>query len=152
MFQYNPPMLSIAVMPEWATRERLVYFVIGLGLLFIIQRVRRARRRRRPVRLHPKLAKYGAGDETQSRADLEASRRIIATSSTEAVAGYRIVQQIEAVFVDGARSPDYAVAALKAEAGRRGGNAVINLSQRRTAAGRCTAQGDAVVIRPTDDD
>ena len=152
LFQYNPPMLSIDSLPEWATLERIIYVLIGLALLLIVQRLRRARRRRRPVRLHPKLAKYGGGDETQSRADLDASRRIIATSSTEAVAGYRIVQQIEAVFVDGARSPDYAIAALKAEAGRRGGNAVINLSQRRTAAGRCTAQGDAVVIRPTDDD
>jgi uncharacterized protein YbjQ (UPF0145 family) len=40
------------------------------------------------------------------------------------------------------------VTALKAQASRRGANALINLSQERTAAGRCSAQGDAVVVKP----
>lgn len=142
-------MLAIPPFPEWLSTTRLVYVVVGLLAVVVMQRLLRALRRRRPPKLHPKLAKYGGPDEAQINADLEASRKIIATSSTSDVAGYRIVQQIEAVFIDGARAPDAAITALKAQAGRRGGNAIINLSQRRTAAGRCTAQGDAVVIRPT---
>lgn len=133
--------------PDWLTTERIVIGVAVLAVLVFIGRVRRALRRRRPARLNPKLAKYGEPDPAVIQADLEASRKIIATSSTEAVAGYRIVQQIEAVFVDGCRTPDDAVAALKAAAGRRGANALINLRQKRTAGGRCTAQGDAVVVR-----
>lgn len=137
--------------PDWLTTDRLIIAVVVLTVLVVIRRVRRALRRRRPVQLHPKLAKYGQPDPAEVRAELEASRKIIATSSTEAVAGYRIVQQIEAVFIDGCRTPEDAVAALKAAAGRRGANAVINLRQKRTAAGRCTAQGDAVVVRLTDE-
>lgn len=136
------------ILPPWLTPQRLAIAVGVLFALVVVQRVRRALRRRRAPRVHPKLAKYGGRSEEQINADLEASRKIIATSSTGVVAGYKIVQQIEAVFVDGSRSPDDAILALKATAGRRGGNAIINLSQQRTAAGRCTAQGDAVVLRP----
>lgn len=144
-----PDMLTQYTLPPWLTIDRLLIAVVILAALVIVQRIRRTARRRRPARLHPKLQKYGGTTPEQQHADLEASRRIIATSSTGAVAGYRIVQQIEAVFVDGSRAPDDAIAALKAAAGRRGANAIINLSQQRTAAGRCTAQGDAVIIRPT---
>ena len=37
----------------------------------------------------------------------------------------------------------------KAAAARKGANAIINLSQQRSGAGRSTSQGDAVLIRPT---
>ena len=133
--------------PDWLTTDRILIGVAALAVLGVIGRVRRSMRRRRPVRLNPKLAKYGEPNQAAVQADMEASRKIIATSSTEAVAGYRIVQQIEAVFIDGCRTPDDAIAALKASAGRRGANALINLRQQRTAAGRCTAQGDAVVVK-----
>jgi uncharacterized protein YbjQ (UPF0145 family) len=59
-----------------------------------------------------------------------------------------LVRQIEAVFVEGFKSPGEAVTALKAAAAKLGANAIVNLAQQRTAAGRCTAQGDAVCVRP----
>ena len=135
------------MMPEWLTQERLIAAVVVLGVLVVIQRVRRVLRRRRPPQLNPKLAKYGVDNEAQLAADQEASSKIIATSSTASVAGYRIIRQIEAVFVDGRRTPGEAVTALKAAASRLGANAVVNLSQARTAAGKCTAQGDAVIVQ-----
>jgi len=64
------------------------------------------------------------------------------------VAGFEVVRQIEATFVEGYRTPGEATLALKAAAARHGANAIIHLAQQRTAAGRCTAQGDAVLVRP----
>lgn len=121
----------------------------GLILIALIQRVRARRRRRaEPPRLHPKLQAYAGRSEAEIEADRQQAAKIIATSSTGTVAGYEILRQIEAVYVDGYRTPQDATEALKAVAGRRGANALVNLSQQRTAAGRCTAQGDAVRIRP----
>ena len=55
---------------------------------------------------------------------------------------------LEAVFVEGHRSPQEAMQALRAAAGKLGANAIINLTHERTTAGRCTASGDAVLVRP----
>lgn len=129
------------------TQERLIWITVVLFGLLIVQRVLAAMRRRRPPKLHPNLQKYGGRSDEEQQADLDASLKIIATSSSSTVAGYKIVRQIEAVFVDGCRAPTEAVTALKAAAARRGANAVINLSQQRTAAGKCSAQGDAVVVK-----
>lgn len=135
---------------QWLQDNRLLllYITGGLVVLVLLQKiVGIIRRRRNPAPLHPKLQPYAGRNE----ADLEAERReaakIIATSSTGTVAGYKIIQQIEAVFVEGYRTPQDATTALKASAARAGANAIINLMQQRTAAGRCTAQGDAVRIR-----
>jgi len=135
----------------WLQNHRmlLLYAVaVLLGLVFLQRLFRKLRRRRPPAPLHPRLQAYAG----RSEADIESERRdaekIIATSSTGSVAGYEIVQQIEAVFVEGYRTPQEATMALKAAAARKGANALINLSQQRTAAGRSTAQGDAVLIRP----
>ena len=142
-----PTMAELFGIP-WLTQERLIWIVVVLGGLLVVQRVLGAIRRRRPPKLHPNLQKYGGGrSEEDQQADLDASLKILATSSSATVAGYRIVRQIEAVFVDGCRAPSEAVTALKAAAARRGANAVINLSQQRTAAGKCSAQGDAVVVQ-----
>lgn len=135
----------ITLASDWRNAALLGGGVVALWLLL---RIRRAIRARRPARIHPKLAPYMMNDPAllaQRRAE---AAGIVATSSTDRVAGYEIVQQIEAVFEDGHRSPADAIESLKASAARRGANALINLAQQRTAAGRCTAQGDAVVIRP----
>jgi uncharacterized protein YbjQ (UPF0145 family) len=130
-------------------RPQIVAAVAVLLALLVVQRVMRAiARRRPPAPLNPRLARYAGRSEAEIAADREAAMRIIATGSGHCLAGYRIVRQIEAVFVEGQRSPEEAVSALKAQAGRRGANAVVNLSQARTAAGKCTAQGDAVLIEP----
>ncbi len=137
----------------------LILVVILLVVLAVLQRLfggiwRMARRRKAP-KLHPKLQRYAG----RSDADIEAARlaaeNIITTSSTGTIAGYDIVRQIDAVFVEGHRAQGEAIAALKAVAGRRGANAIINVTQQHTAAGRCSAQGDAVLVRPVgslDDD
>jgi len=125
-----------------------VYLVLGLVVVWwIVRRVDRFRRSRRPAVIHPQLMKYAQHSPELVARRRELASQIIATSSTDRVAGYEIVRQIEAVFEDGHRSPGEAVEAVKAAAAERGANAVINLSQERTAAGRCTANGDAVVVR-----
>src|SRR5262249_6399323 len=97
--------------------------------------------------LHPNLQKYAGRSEQEIEADRAAALKIISTSSTARITGFQLLQQIEAVFVEGYRTPEEAVSALKAAAGRKGANAIINLTQSRTAGGRCTAQGDAVLVR-----
>lgn len=127
----------------------LVIITAVLFVLVVLQRLMRVWRRLRPAGpLHPKLAAYAGRSPEDIDEERRMAERVIATSTTGAVAGYVIVQQIEAVFVEGYRSPQEASTALKAAAGRRGANALINLTQQRTAAGRCSAQGDAVKVRP----
>ena len=125
-----------------------------LFALVVLQRllggVARLVRRRKTAPLHPKLQKYAGINEADVQAEREAAAGIIATSSTGAIPGYEIVRQVEVLFVEGRRSQGEAIVALKAAAVQRGANAVINLGQEHTAAGRCTARGDAVVVRPTD--
>jgi len=75
------------------------------------------------------------------------ARRIIATSSTASIAGFSIVRQIEAVFTDGHPSPTRAVEHLKAVAADKGANAIVNLKTVGPPAGKCAAQGDAVIVR-----
>jgi len=129
-------------------RAWIAAFTILIFVLVVIQRIRDFLRRRSPAGpLNTRLQKYAGKSPAETEADRQAAAKIIATSSTGNVAGYEIVRQIEAVFVEGYRSPEDAVLALKVAAGRLGANAIINLSQQRTAAGKCTCQGDAVVVR-----
>ncbi|HWL92298.1 MAG TPA: hypothetical protein VNT79_02085 [Phycisphaerae bacterium] len=137
-------------------RELLILVVVGLLALVFLQRilgwlgraVRSVRRRGKPVELHPRLQAYAGHSEEDLKRDLELASQVIATSSTPSVAGYTLVRQIEAVFVEGYRTPNEATTSLKATAAKRGANAIINLAHQRTAAGKCSAQGDAVVIEP----
>ncbi len=139
---------------QWLQDNRYLIgaaIVVLVGLL-LLRRVlgglyRVWRRRRRPASLHPKLQAYAGRSEAEVKADRRAAEKIAATSSTGVVTGYHLVRQIEALFVEGHRTQEEAIAALKAAAGRCGANAVVNISQQRTTAGRCTAQGDAVLIR-----
>ncbi len=124
------------------------------GLLFVLwgwRRVRRWQRRRQPALLNPKLARYGDSEDV-ARARREEAQKITATSSTSNIAGYDIVEQVEAVFVDGFRRPEEAVEGLKAAAAMKGANAVTNVQTTRTPAGKCSAQGDAVVVRRIEQD
>jgi uncharacterized protein YbjQ (UPF0145 family) len=136
---------------DWLVENRaLIAGITGaIFVLFLLQRILLAIRRRRPAGpLHPKLAAYAGRSDAEIEKDREDAGKVIATSSTGRIAGYELVRQIEATFVEGYRTPEEAVSALKAQAGRKGANAIINLSQQRTAAGRCTAQGDAVCVQP----
>lgn len=122
-----------------------------LMALWIALRVRRWLRRRRSPRIHPNLAKYQQGDEVARLRRAEA-QKILATSSTNAIAGFRIIRQIEAVFVDGFRRPEEAVEGLKAASAMKGANAVINVSHSPSSMGRYCASGDAVVVQSPDAD
>jgi len=139
---------------QWLVDNRplLIAAVAVLLILVVLRRLLgravRAIRRRKAGPLHPRLQKYGGRSEVDWAADQRDAGKIVATSSTPSIAGYEIVRQVEAVFVEGLRSQSEAITALKAAAARRGANAVINVTQQHTAAGRCTAQGDAVVVKP----
>lgn len=136
---------------DWLKDHRieLLIVVAVLVALMMLQRMWRGiRRRRKPAPLHPRLQPYAGRSEADIAAEQIDAAKIIATSSTPTVVGYDLIKQIEAVYVEGHRTPNDAITALKAAGARKGANAIINLSQTRAAGGRCTAQGDAVVIRP----
>jgi len=118
-----------------------------LGVIWITRRVRRAVRRRRSPQIHPKLRAYQPAEDVASLRRQEAER-IVATSSTEQITGYRIIRQIEAVFVDGFRRPDEAIEGLKAAAAMKGGNAVTHVRHSPSQLGKYSASGDAVVVEP----
>jgi len=138
---------------QWLQDNQVLLFlaVAVLLVLVILQRLigrlRRHLRRRKPAEINPRLAKYAGPSGAELEAQRSAAARIVATSSTGNIAGYDVVRQIEAVFVEGLRSPEEAVAALKSAAGKLGANALINLTHVRTTIGRYGAQGDAVVVR-----
>jgi uncharacterized protein YbjQ (UPF0145 family) len=131
--------------------KAFVALVALLAALLIYRRVRRAIRRRRPVRLHPKLQKYGQAYGEPDEAFLAKRRaeaeKIIATSSTPTIAGYEIIEQVEAVYMDGLRKPEDALEGLKAVAAMKGANAVANVQHSRGSDGKYVASGDAVIVR-----
>ncbi len=108
---------------------------------------RRIRRSRSPT-IHPNLQKYNVDHAELDRRRRKSAQAIVATSTGARLAGYHIVRQVEAVFVEGFRTPDDAMIALKADAADRGANAIVNVRTDRTAAGKCTASGDAIIVAP----
>ena len=126
----------------------------GVALIVLIvvwavwRRLARVIRRRRPPRIHPKLAKYNIDHAQLDRQRRELAAGIVATSTGARLAGFRIVRQVDAVFVEGHRTPEEALIALKAAAAERGANALLNVQTERTAAGKCAASGDAIVAAP----
>jgi len=154
------PTIDPALWEKITTYAQTWYVKLALALVAlwivwrIVQRVRHALRRRRPVTLHPKLQQYGGAYQTDEK--LIAQRRteaarILATSSTEQIAGYDLIEQVETVFVDGFRNSTEALEGLKATAAMKGANAVINTSvttiRDRGTLSRCAARGDAVIVR-----
>lgn len=125
--------------------------VVALLLVrWMYRKARRAYFHRHP-KIHPKLRKYSGGLD-QASEEVTAQRRaeaehIVTTSSTANIAGYEIVEQVEAVFVDGFRRPEEALEGLKAVAAMKGANAVTNVKHERNASGECNASGDAVIVQ-----
>lgn len=137
-------------------RTKLLWLGILFGLLLLfwaVRKVRRIVRRRRPARVAEHLQAYASGSPFASEsADVIARRKaaaaaIVATSSTSDITGYEIIEQIEAVYVDGFRRADDALEALKAAAAMKGANAIVRVRHERNAAGRCSASGDGVIVR-----
>ncbi len=131
----------------------IIIALIGFAFAAVVvtvalwSRRRRRRRRHRRSAAHQHWSVQRAAAEAERRA---AAGRIIATSSTDAITGFEVVRQIEAVFVDSAKSADEALEMLKATAAQHGANAVINVRGERMPQGGRTAQGDAVIVRPID--
>lgn len=128
-------------------------WIIGGGIALIVLRkiwsaVWRQIRLSRPPRIHPSLARYNVDRVEVQRRQRELAAGVVATSTSNRLVGYRLVRQVEAVFVEGFSTPEDAVIALKATAVERGANAILNVTTEHTAAGRCVASGDAVVVSP----
>ena len=135
------------------TRQKLVWVgiaVIALAIaLKIIQAIGQFIRSMRPARINPKLAKYAGDDDPSVQARKLMASRIRSTSSTDLIPGYKIIQAIEALYVEGFRTPADALEGLKAAAAEKGANAIINVHHERSSMGRCAASGDAVVAETT---
>ncbi len=127
-------------------RPYLLISTIVLIALTIAQRWWRSRKRRR-ASLHPSLARYGGPDSELAQQRRQAATQILTTSSSDHLSGYEINEQIEAVYVDGFRAPAEALEGLKATAALKGANALTNVRHERTASGRCSASGDAVIAQ-----
>ncbi len=134
---------------HWMT----IALVSGGFLLFVylLNKIRRTIRRRKPPKIHPKLKKYGGdyGDpdpEFVEKRRLEAAK-ILATSTTSNIVGYEIMEQVEAISVDGFRKVEHAAEGLKAAAAMKGANGLVNVQQYRDEKGRYEMTGDAVILR-----
>ncbi|MFO0838953.1 MAG: hypothetical protein U1D55_10550 [Phycisphaerae bacterium] len=116
----------------------------------ILARVVMARRGAAAERRRLAERRSALGSMAMQQQEIERlAARIIATSSTKTIAGFSIVRQIEAVFVDGQPSPARAVEVLKAHAAAKGANAIINIAGERLPSGKCQAHGDAVIAKDT---
>lgn len=120
--------------------------LVGTAVLAVIWLVLKIKAGRRKPRIHPRLQKYAGPDAEYAQKRRAEAAKILATSSTQNIAGYEIKEQVEAVYVDGFRRPEEAIEGLKAVAAMKGANAIINLKHERTASGKCSADGDAVVV------
>lgn len=125
----------------------------GLILLWLSRRLGKFIRSSRPVRFSEKLQPYAEGvaplDESVVAQRRSEALKIVATSSKDNIVGYEIVEQVEAVYVDGFRRPEDALEGLKAAAAMKGANAVINLRHERSASVKFAASGDAVMVKKT---
>lgn len=131
----------------WLIGLALVALVALLILRGLLRRLGHFVRGSKAPKLHPNLQKYAGRTEADFAADRQAAERIIATSSTGEIAGYELIRQVDAIFVEGLRSQAEAATVLKAVAAQRGANAIINMQQHHSPTGRYMAQGDAVVVR-----
>ena len=102
---------------QWLGDWRIGVLCALVALLVTIRLLRRAGRwwrGRRPARLNPKLQAFGDPDERLVAERRKQAATILATSSTGSIPGYHLIEQIEAVYVDGFRRPDEAIEGLKA--------------------------------------
>jgi uncharacterized protein YbjQ (UPF0145 family) len=137
---------SVSTWHLWAVGS----LVAALILFWIARRIARLRRRARPAVYHPKLQPWAEGaalDEGLAARRRAEAVKILATSSTPRITGYEIVEQIEAVYVEGFRRPEDALEGLKAAAAMKGANALINVRHERGNGGKCASAGDAVIVR-----
>lgn len=141
-------LLNLNADQVWWMKVGLYVLAVAI-VLWVIQRVAMYLRSLLPARINPKLAKYAGEDDRSVQRRKELASRIRSTSSTDQIPGYKILQAIEALYVEGYRTPADALEGLKALAAEKGANAIINVRHERTSMGRCAASGDAVVAETT---
>lgn len=130
------------------TVKLVIAGAVGIAILSIVGYLMRQRRESHDASRRSEWLRSQRERHAVQRGDIEKlARRIIATSSTAAIAGFAIERQIEAVFTDGHATPPEAVEVLKAVAAEKGANALINLEGVRVGTGKCAARGDAVIVR-----
>lgn len=134
---------AISGAAQW---QIVVWATVLLVTCWVLFRIRRWLRRRRPPTIHPKLQKYQPTDTDFAANRRAESAKIVATSSGSELAGYRVVRQVEAVFVDVFRRPEEAVEGLKAVAAMKGANALLHVRHEPIGSGRYAASGDSVVV------
>jgi uncharacterized protein YbjQ (UPF0145 family) len=131
--------------------ETIVILVIALLALLVLIRLLRAirgwLRGHRSAKLNAKLQAYGGPEERMVAERRREAAKMLATSSTGQIQGYEVLEQIEAVYVDGFRRPEEAMEGLKATAAMKGANALINVRHEHSSTGRHAAAGDAVIVR-----
>ncbi len=137
-------------MPSELQWKIVVAAAVVLAAIWTVLRIRRWLRRKQPPKIHPKLQKYQPSHDDFAAQRHEESQKIIATSSGESLVGYRVIRQVEAVFVDGFRRPEEAVEGLKAVAAMKGANAVLRVRHEPIGSGRYSASGDAVIVESTE--
>jgi len=141
-------LLNLSADQVWWLKVGL--YVLGVAIvLWVIQKAAIYIRGLFPARINPRLAKYAGDDDPGTQVRRELASRIRSTSSTDQIPGYKILQAIEALYVEGYRTPADALEGLKAAAAERGASAIINVRHERTSMGRCAASGDAVVAETT---
>ncbi|MGE3181598.1 MAG: hypothetical protein AB7N71_08205 [Phycisphaerae bacterium] len=131
----------------FTTGQLLIFLGVMVGLLVVTVLLRRTKEAFRDAKRRSTLRQHAKQQQARTEEVHRLADQIIATSSTETIAGYEIVRQVEAVFVEGCKTPEIAVLEAKAIAARKGGNAVTNLKATRAANGKCAANGDAVIVR-----
>jgi len=144
-------LLDPSFLEMWQVRLAAAVLVLII-MLMILRKIRRAIRRRGPVKLHPKLQKYGRGyydapDPEHLAQQRDQAQQIVATSSNSTIVGFEIVEQVEAVYVDGFHTSDDAMQGLKAMAAMKGANAIVNTTRGKDPSANYTAAGDAVIVR-----
>lgn len=139
-------------MPEWLNIEDPLVrrIVLGAAAFVVLVLVLRVIGRRRAAAAEARRRAELRRDYDAVRLRQEEIRRlasqIAATSSTNRIAGFTIVRQVETVFTDGCASSVTAIELAKALAVQKGANALINL-QTQQVGGKWVASGDAVVVR-----
>lgn len=141
-------------MMDWLNNQDPVVqlVVMAAGALIVLALLgtllRGWRERRADAARRAQVRRTQAAVQEQLEEQERLALRIVATSSTRTIAGFAVIRQIEAVFTDNHQTPAKAVEALKAAAARKGANAIVNLSGKREPNGKCSASGDAVVVKP----
>lgn len=141
------------MLPEWLQFDdplvrRILYGAAVFVAIVIVVRVLSGwSERRRSAARRAELQRDYDKVRLQQEEIRKLAGRIEATSSTNRIAGFAIVRQIETVFSEGRPSSVTAVELVKAMAAQRGANALINLQTQQAPNGKWYASGDAVIVK-----